>query len=225
MSTSDRRRAVREFLSTFYLDPWQTYTIQFANVTVRHCVVHAVEIVAKGCGNQRFRIPHSFGTHPAASFTGRGLFGMLGNCVSFSSRPVTLSLFTKAKDVALRLLSQKYDGIVDIRGSTRRFTFVSGALSTLGRAGYFPLHASMFHCLAQYGRRFSFVFTSPPCTLGKLSALPRLIFRGSLLGGSKLFILRRKGRRSFSGRPYFGRHHVCNDMGFSFFGGTRAPSR
>lgn len=175
-------------------------------------------MVDKVCGEEHFSIPRSFGTHPAASFTGRGLFGILSGCVSFRSNVHTLSLFTNANDVDVRLISENYSRMVDIRGSHSRCTFVYGVVRRLGASGYLPVHNSMFGCLGDKHRRFSFVFTSPPCRLTKLRALPSLVFRGGLLGRSKLFILRRKGGGDFRRRPRFIREEMCKDIGFAVFG-------
>lgn len=162
-------------------------------------------------------MPHAFGTHPAASFTGRGLFGMLSGCVSFRRKVATLSLFTKANDVDVRLMSQKYSQIVDVRGSHSRRSFVYGVVRRMRASGYVPVHNSMFGFVGKKQRRFSFVFTSPPCSLGRLRAVPRLVFGGGLLGRKKLFMLRRNGRGGFRSGPRFVREEMCKDMGFSFF--------
>lgn len=176
------------------------------------------------CGQHHFSIPRAFGTHPAASFTGRGLFGMLdGGCFSFRSKIATLSLFTNANDVDVRLISHNYSQIVSMRGSPRRLSFVSRIVHRIGASGYFPVHTSIFEFVSGYDRRFSFVFTSPPCTLGRLRDVPAHVFRDKVLGRSKLLMLRRNGRGRFRSSPRFVRHHTCNDIGFSFFG-TAIPT-
>lgn len=169
------------------------------------------------CGQEEFSIPQAFGTHPAASFTGRGLFGMLGGCVSFRRKIATLSLFTKANDVDVRLMSENYSHIVDIRGRPTRCSFVYGVVGRIRASGYLPVQKSMFGFVGGDHRRFSFVFTSPPCTLGRLRAVPRLVFGGGLLGRSKLFMLRRKGSGGFRRGPRFVREEICKDIGFSLF--------
>lgn len=174
-------------------------------------------MVDKVCGEEEFSIPEAFGTHPAASFTGRGLFGMLSGCVSFRRNVITLSLFTNANDVDVRLISHKYSHIVDIRGSKTRRTFVDEVVGRIRASGYLPVHKSMFGFVGNDRRQFSFVFTSPPCRLGRLRAVPSLVFGGGLLGRSNLFILRRNGGGGFRSRPRFVREEMCKDIGFSFF--------
>lgn len=203
--------------------PFQDLFSKTKNITnsIKSCDSVVVQVVDKVCKQQHFSIPSAFDTHPAASFTGRGVFGIVSGRVSFR-KISTLSLFTNAKDVSFRLLSHRYQDIATIRGGGTRTSFVTGITGRLGASSLALVHNSIFHCLRSTpARNFSFVFTSPPCTLGRLPRIPRLIFGHSLLQSKNVFIVRRPGAGSFSKLPCFCRRHICNSIGFSVFVGRR----
>lgn len=161
-----------------------------------------VQVMDKGCGNQTVGPPHGLQTQPAASFTGRGLFGILNGLLSFRRYSI-LSLFTKANSVDCRFTSHKTQDMASIRVGPMRCGFVHRATTRLNVKGLCTIGTGIFLCLGDYPGRFSIVFSSTPCSLRDDRRIMELILRGSLLHPRNILVFRRSGGVSFSTCPRF----------------------
>lgn len=180
-----------------------------------------MRVIAGIYKGRRFDVPHTFKLRPTTDFAKESLFNVLNNYIDFEDEVAALDLFAGTGSISIELISRGCYKVISVEKDQQHLSFINKVMKEVKTDKCFALRADVFRFIERCREKYDFVFADPPYALERLSEIPDLIFKHSLLKDNGLFVLEHGKDLSFASHPDFLEHRYYGSVNFSFFGRKR----